>query len=1682
MNFLSVLYAKAGITVDGVTTLNNTATGQTPATNDNSTKLATTAYVKNQNYYPYPTGTTAQYVRGDGSLATFSQGGGGGGSSVNYYLNGSVSQGTIGGNTYYEMSKTAIIGTNADFSINADGYVAQFVTDAGDPALLNIPGGNWNFEMFFSASSGGGSPSFYVELYKYDGTTLTLIASGSAAPESITGGTATDLYVTALAVPTTTLTLTDRLAIRVYVTHSGRTITLHTQNGHLCQVITTFTTGLTALNGLTAQVQNFAVGAGGSDFNISSVVDTHTFNLPTASATKRGALSSIDWSAFDAKVDFGDLSATAPLNYNGSGLFTIAQSSASTNGYLSSTDWTTFNAKQNAITLTTTGTSGAATLVGATLNIPQYQAVLTNPITGSLTSGYLPKATGSTTLGNSLLFDNGSNVYLNASSGTYRFEANAGSSQYINARFYGSSHSLLQIESTTAGFQALLSFTSPTRTWSAGLQGDGRFNIYDNTANAERFSISSTGATTISNLAGTGSRMVIADATGILSTQAIPSGAVVSVFGRTGAVIAVSGDYTTAQVTESGNLYYLDSRARAALSFAAGSGAYNTTTGVITIPTDNNQIANGAGYITSSALGAYLPLAGGALTGNLTTNSSVGIGTATPVTALDVVGGAYTNATAKFGGTKPIYIINDDPHIGFNTYYDSGWKYGAGSSSNFAGALGCAQTTGDFTLQTSAAGGNAGNLVTLVALMTWKQNGFVGIGTNAPSAKLDVVGTIGITTASANGIIRRTSVNGSNGIQIQGNINDTVSDTNPGASIYVGGGTLTDTYEGNIILTAYGNTAGGTRNNITFNNRSGTNTTIERMRITSGGNVLIGTTTDSGYKFTIAGSGSSYSVSPHGTGIDVYSTGNIAPHFQTNYTWYTGAIGSGTFRMGLDASGNLTAGSFIGAGTGLTGTASALSIGGNAATATNISNTGTVTLATATEANSIYITQPSYSTDQPVKLLNFAWYSDVWQMGNIRSSGAGTNGFGIYLSGTEKVRIGTDGRISNLAWSTTGRNYSNEWIEFPNFSGLYSPNNSAHFRPNNGSYGSWKIEGTRNGWGGLEFGNLGNGNISLMIGNGSNVTGFHNNGYGWQILWDTGSLYVGKGTYGGSHVAVLDASNVGSYALPIGGGTLTGDLTTSGWFINSTNGYGIKNSSNGSSFYSSYGGWFINSTNNDQVSLFFYTTSTLGAETERFSIIWQYGVGTTFVNDQGASASIIINNGASYGGTLTGAWSSTGNFTATAIIKVGGTSSQFLKADGSIDSNTYASGSFLPLSGGTLTGNLVGTTATFNGNVTLFGSGVNIATVYLNSSGNQKRWELTTGNLFRLVDTGAGGLELSSYTTTNTKFYSNIFTINTALSSAAQLILKGATVDTDWYMQKADSIGFNISKNATTMYSISNSGTHTLYGSGVTGSVATFSSTGVNIGTGSANSTEAYFHVTSAVGATNVMFGTTYPIALGGNYPGIYFNMYYNGGYKIAHGTGVYGAANTYDPINGILGWLVADIAGNEGTSIAVATQLRLDRLGRVSIGTTASTSEKLYVGGTTFLGGATKISGTCSVSSLTINGALYSNISTVSGYGTLTTTNPSDIRLKEEVETLEYGLKEVMALKPVTYKWKNPQANGKRYTGLIAQDVQEIMPEYVSNVSEDSEYLGLDSYAINIVLINAIKELQAEIQILKNK
>ena len=142
-------------------------------------------------------------------------------------------------------------------------------------------------------------------------------------------------------------------------------------------------------SGTVTSVSALTLGTTGTDLSSTVANGTTTpvitLNVPTASASNRGALSSTDWTTFNNKGSgtVTSVGGTLPISSSGGATPTISitQSSGATNGYLSSTDWTTFNNKQNTITLTTTGTSGASTLIGATLNIPNY---------GSALTGYVP--------------------------------------------------------------------------------------------------------------------------------------------------------------------------------------------------------------------------------------------------------------------------------------------------------------------------------------------------------------------------------------------------------------------------------------------------------------------------------------------------------------------------------------------------------------------------------------------------------------------------------------------------------------------------------------------------------------------------------------------------------------------------------------------------------------------------------------------------------------------------------------------------------------------------------------------------------------------------------------------------------------------------------------------------------------------------------------------------------------------------------------------------------------------------------------------------------------------------------------------------------------------------------------------------------------------------------------------
>jgi hypothetical protein len=93
---------------------------------------------------------------------------------------------------------------------------------------------------------------------------------------------------------------------------------------------------------------------------------------------------------------------------------------------------------------------------------------------------------------------------------------------------------------------------------------------------------------------------------------------------------------------------------------------------------------------------------------------------------------------------------------------------------------------------------------------------------------------------------------------------------------------------------------------------------------------------------------------------------------------------------------------------------------------------------------------------------------------------------------------------------------------------------------------------------------------------------------------------------------------------------------------------------------------------------------------------------------------------------------------------------------------------------------------------------------------------------------------------------------------------------------------------------------------------------------------------------------------------------------------------------------------------------------------------------------------------------------------------NNSDRRLKDNIADLPYGLKEIKQIQPKTFTWKNDcKEHPTTILGVIAQDIQRIIPEIISEGTPDEDgvsYLGIDSTGLTHVLINAVKELSAQV------
>lgn len=101
---------------------------------------------------------------------------------------------------------------------------------------------------------------------------------------------------------------------------------------------------------------------------------------------------------------------------------------------------------------------------------------------------------------------------------------------------------------------------------------------------------------------------------------------------------------------------------------------------------------------------------------------------------------------------------------------------------------------------------------------------------------------------------------------------------------------------------------------------------------------------------------------------------------------------------------------------------------------------------------------------------------------------------------------------------------------------------------------------------------------------------------------------------------------------------------------------------------------------------------------------------------------------------------------------------------------------------------------------------------------------------------------------------------------------------------------------------------------------------------------------------------------------------------------------------------------------------------------------------------------------------------------------NPSDIRFKKNIQNLNYGMEDIMKIRPVSYQLK--EGNDSRlYLGFIAQEIEKIIPELVSNTQDSNGYKAVDYIKLIPVLVKGlqdqeekIKDQQKQIEALKQK
>jgi hypothetical protein len=427
-----------------------------------------------------------------------------------------------------------------------------------------------------------------------------------------------------------------------------------------------------------------------------------------------------------------------------------------------------------------------------------------------------------------------------------------------------------------------------------------------------------------------------------------------------------------------------------------------------------------------------------------------------------------------------------------------------------------------------------------------------------------------------------------------------------------------------------------------------------------------------------------------------------------------------------------------------------------------------------------------------------------------------------------------------------------------------------------------------------------------------------------------------------------------------------------------------------------------------------------------------------------------------------------GTLNATTLVKSGGTASQFLMADGSVNTSVLASGAYLPLAGGTLTGALGGTSATFSSSVTANG-------LYVNA-GNSTRF-------YRSANDYYWGINNDSNNFLN---FATFAADGTALGTNPKLIIQDNGVAI--FTSNSNSTITNVFQNTNTTDTNSRN-----YLNVVAGNVTT--------------SIQAIHNDHSYINVTNNLYfqssgGVKMLITSGGNV-----------------GIGTSSPSDKLVVSDGTVNWYVGPNTANSiafnGTSSNHALgfvtngneRMRITSGGNVQIGGTTGSNSRLYVKGSSSDGTTNALlihdSSSNDLFFVRTDGLILTGSRSASPYNLSTTGRNAVIESngvlgytsstresKINIEQLS-DVSWLYQLNPVSFNYRKKddemnytdEAQDEKWYGLIADEVEGVNQDLVFyNVKEDGtkQLAGVEYNKIIAALIKSSQEQQAQIEELK--